>query len=133
MCLSFFQLLSWAAMNCLAHSSKVGAWGFSAIACWAQQAIAEKPQAPTFDECAKQFIAAHESSWKNDKHIAQWKSTLKNYCGPVIGKKQIDEIAIEDVLKVLTPIWTSKPETASRLRGRIEKVLGWAQPRTFSI
>jgi len=67
---------------------------------------------------------AHESSWKNDKHIAQWKSTLTSYCGP--GKKQIDEIAIEDVLKVLTPIWTSKPETASRLRGRIEKVLGWA-------
>ena len=48
------------------------------------------------------------------------------YAGPVIGNEPVDEITIEDILKVLTPIWISKPETASRLRGRLEKVLGWA-------
>jgi integrase len=91
-----------------------------------QRRLEDKPKAPTFDECAKQYIAAHESGWKNDKHIAQWKSTLRDYAGPVIGKIPIDEITIEDVLKVLKPIWITKAETASRTRGRIEKVLGWA-------
>jgi integrase len=92
----------------------------------AKRAAEQKPQAPTFDECAKQYIASHESGWKNDKHITQWKSTLRDYAGPVIGKKRVDEITVEDVLKVLKPIWVTKPETASRLRGRIDKVLGWA-------
>jgi integrase len=92
----------------------------------AKQKAEAKPKAPTFEECAKQYIQTHESGWKNDKHIAQWKSTLKTYAGPVIGKMPVDEITVEDVLKVLKPIWTKKPETATRLRGRIEKVLGWA-------
>lgn len=92
----------------------------------ADRAGDRKSSSPTFDECAKLYIAAHEAGWKNEKHIAQWKSTLRMYAGPVIGKKRVDEIAVEDVLKVLKPIWTTKPETASRLRGRIEKVLGWA-------
>src|SRR3569833_593852 len=92
----------------------------------AKRQIEEKPKAPTFDECARNYIASHESSWKNDKHVAQWKSTLKTYAGPVIGKKPVDQIIVEDVLKVLKPIWTKKVETASLLRGRIEKVLGWA-------
>jgi integrase len=92
----------------------------------AKRQIEEKAKAPSFDECAKQYIASHESSWKNDKHIAQWKSTLRDYAGPVVGKTRVDEISVEDVLKVLNPIWIKKPETASRLRGRIEKVLGWA-------
>jgi integrase len=92
----------------------------------AQRSIEQKPKAPTFDECAKQYIASHESSWKNPKHISQWKNTLRDYAGPVIGKKRVDQITVEEVLKVLKPIWIEKPETASRLRGRIEKVLGWA-------
>lgn len=92
----------------------------------AKRQVEEKAKAPSFDECAKQYVASHESGWKNDKHIAQWKSTLKSYCGPVIGKLRVDEITVEDVPKVLKPIWVEKPETASRLRGRIEKVLGWA-------
>src|SRR3954451_22666508 len=58
----------------------------------AKRHIADKPKAPTFDECAKQYIASHESGWKNDKHIAQWKSTLKTYAGPIIGKRRVDEI-----------------------------------------
>jgi integrase len=92
----------------------------------AKRKVEETPKAPTFDECAKQYIASHESGWKNEKHIAQWKSTLQTYASPVLGKMQVDEITIEDILKVLKPLWISKPETASRLRGRIEKVLGWA-------
>ena len=92
----------------------------------AKRQIETAPKAPTFDECAKNYIASHESGWKNDKHIAQWKSTLKSYCGPAIGKLRVDVITVDDVLKVLKPIWVAKPETASRLRGRIEKVLGWA-------
>ena len=92
----------------------------------AKQKAETKPKSPTFEECAKQYIQTHESGWKNDKHIAQWKSTLKTYAGPVIGKMPVDQITVEDVLSVLKPIWTTKPETATRLRGRIEKVLGWA-------
>lgn len=80
----------------------------------------------TFSECADQYMESHRAGWKNDKHIAQWESTLKTYCGPIIGRKPVNSITIEDVLRVLQPLWTSKPETASRLRGRIEKVLGWA-------
>jgi integrase len=88
-------------------------------------------KAPTFADCADKYIEAHRAGWKNDKHIAQWESTLKTYCGPIIGKKPVEAITIEDVLKVLQPIWTEKPETASRLRGRIEKVLGWATAMKF--
>ncbi|MEO7221077.1 MAG: tyrosine-type recombinase/integrase, partial [Devosia sp.] len=92
---------------------------------------ADKSKVPTFAECADRYIEAHRAGWKNDKHIAQWESTLRMYAGPVIGKKPVDQITVEDVLEVLKPIWTEKPETASRLRGRIEKVLGWATAMKF--
>ena len=87
--------------------------------------------APTFADCAEQYIESHRAGWKNDKHIAQWEGTLRMYAAPIIGKKPVDRITIDDVLKVLKPIWTEKPETASRLRGRIEKVLGWATAMKF--
>ncbi|HWA18350.1 MAG TPA: integrase arm-type DNA-binding domain-containing protein [Devosia sp.] len=90
-----------------------------------------KANVPSFAECADQYMESHRAGWKNEKHIAQWESTLKTYCGPVIGKKPVDTITIEDVLEVLKPLWTTKPETASRLRGRIEKVLGWATAMKF--
>ena len=75
----------------------------------ANKAIDEKPQAPAFYECAMQYIAAHESSWKNDKHIAQWKSTLKTYCGPVIDKTPVDEITIETPDQSVEPPVSSRP------------------------
>lgn len=85
---------------------------------------------PTFEECAREYINSHEASWKNDKHRAQWRSTLKTYAYayacPVIGKMPVNEIGIDDVLKVLKPIWTTKAPTAGNLRGRIDKTLGWA-------
>lgn len=89
---------------------------------------AVKPRAavPTFAKCAETYIESHRAGWKNAKHIDQWESTLRTYAGPIIGKKAVDQVTIEDVLRILKPIWTTKPETASRLRGRIEKVLGWA-------
>jgi integrase len=98
-----------------------------------QVAAKTKPRtkAPTFADCADKYIEAHRAGWKNAKHIDQWESTLRTYAGPVIGKKPVDQIAVEDLLKILKPIWSAKPETASRLRGRIEKVLGWATAMKF--
>jgi integrase len=85
-----------------------------------------KKSVPSFAECAEQYIESHRAGWKNEKHIAQWESTIRTYANPVLGRMQVDEVTVEDVLKVIQPIWVEKPETASRLRGRIEKVLGWA-------
>jgi integrase len=96
----------------------------------AAQAIARK-DIPSFAWCAEQYISAMEASWRNAKHRAQWESTLRMYAGPVIGKKAVDEICVDDVLRIIEPIWLSKPETASRLRGRIEKVLGWAAAKRY--
>lgn len=83
---------------------------------------------PTFGIVAGEVIASLESGWRNDKHRAQWRSTITAYCGP-IASKAVDEITTEDVLKVLQPIWTIKAEAASRLRGRIEKVLDAAKAK----
>lgn len=80
----------------------------------------------TFDDCAKQYIEAHKPSWKNKKHISQWENTIKTYASPIIGGLPIAEIDLPLVLKVLRPIWYDKTETASRLRGRLERILSWA-------
>lgn len=81
---------------------------------------------PTFRECARVYINTHESAWKNGKHRAQWRSTLETYVYPVFGNKPVDQIEISDVLKVLEPIWITKAPTAGNIRGRIDKVIGWA-------
>ena len=85
----------------------------------------------TFDECAGQYIASHQSGWRNPKHREQWGSTLKTYAYPILGGLPVAAIDAGLVLKVLQPIWTAKPETASRLRGRIESILDWATVRGF--
>lgn len=82
-----------------------------------------------FEGAARQYMEAHEKGWKNAKHAAQWRSTLKTYANPVIGKLHVRDVALGHVLKILEPIWVSKTETASRLRGRIESVLDWAKAR----
>jgi integrase len=92
--------------------------------------LGRQRKVPTFDECAKQYIAAHERSWKNGKHVAQWRSTLKTYASPVIGKLPVNSVTSDHVLRILTPIWHTKTETASRVRGRIESVLDWAASPT---
>lgn len=78
-----------------------------------------------FNDAAARYIAAHEAGWKNAKHAGQWSATLATYAAPVIGDMDVASIGTEDVMRVLTPIWTVKAETASRLRGRIENVLDW--------
>ncbi|MGD9667803.1 MAG: tyrosine-type recombinase/integrase [Hyphomicrobiaceae bacterium] len=89
-----------------------------------------QPAIPTFAEMADQVIAALEGSWRNEKHRAQWRTTLTTYCAP-IRSKPVDAIQTADVLAILSPIWRSKAETASRLRGRIEKVLDAAKAHGF--
>jgi integrase len=85
----------------------------------------------TFKQCATAFIAAKESEWKNAKHAAQWRATLTAYAYPVIGKILVRDIALPHVLQILEPIWTTKTETATRLRGRIEKVLDFATSKGY--
>ncbi len=80
----------------------------------------------TFDECAKEYIADHREEWKNPKHAQQWENTIATYATPIIGKRAISAVTTADIKRVLTPIWKTKNETASRLRGRIESVLDWA-------
>jgi integrase len=83
----------------------------------------------TFRECAEAYIAAHQAGWRNVKHRAQWSSTLAAYAYPVIGELPVSAIDTTVVLKCLEPIWKIRPETANRLRGRIESVLSWAAVR----
>ncbi|WP_175041618.1 tyrosine-type recombinase/integrase [Duganella vulcania] len=80
----------------------------------------------TFDQCAEAYVSAHKAGWKNAKHADQWTNTLSTYASPVFGKLPVAEIDTGLVVKCLTPIWETKTETASRLRGRIESILGWA-------
>src|SRR5829696_1687367 len=88
-------------------------------------AARDKPKVMTFGEAADALIGSMSSSWRNEKHCAQWKMTLTVYCEP-LRPTPVTEIGTEDVLKVLQPLWMAKPETASRLRGRIERVLDFA-------
>ena len=85
----------------------------------------------TFEQCATTYIDAHRASWKNAKHADQWTSTLKTYAYPVFDSVPVSAIDTALVMKVLEPIWTTKTETASRLRGRIESVLDWATVRGY--
>jgi integrase len=80
----------------------------------------------SFGECADQLIASMRPSWRNDKHAAQWEMTLRDYAA-ALRRLPVDKVATDDVLAVLKPLWHYKPETASRLRGRIERVLDAAK------
>ena len=85
----------------------------------------------TFDACAAAYIEAHKTSWRNEKHRDQWRNTLNSYASPVFGSLPVQAIDVALVMKVLEPIWKTKSETASRLRGRIEAVLDWATVRSY--
>ena len=85
----------------------------------------------TFKAVAEAYIAANESSWRNAKHRQQWRNTLATYVYPVIGDMPVADIGTAHVLKILEPIWLEKPETASRIRGRIEAVLDAAKAREY--
>lgn len=95
--------------------------------------IARQEAAMTFDECAIAYIKSHEAGWRNVKHAEQWRNTLATYASPVIGRMLVADVGTSHVLKVLThdDLWTTKNETASRLRGRIENILDWARVRGY--
>ncbi len=97
----------------------------------ARAAAATASGIPSFREAAEKYIAAHADSWRNPKHRQQWTNTLVTYAYPIIGGMSVADIAVGDVLRVLEPIWREKPETASRLRGRIETVIDWAIARDY--
>ncbi|MBY5473580.1 tyrosine-type recombinase/integrase [Rhizobium leguminosarum] len=82
---------------------------------------------PTFKVAAEAVHAEHKASWKNEKHANQWINTLIQYAVPVIGNMRVDRIDTPDVLKVLAPIWLTKPETARRVRQRLSTVFDWAK------
>jgi integrase len=88
-------------------------------------------KAITFKECADNYIKAHRAGWRNGKHAAQWGATLATYAEPIIGALPVQAIDTTLVLKILEPIWTAKPETAGRVRGRIESILDWAKAREY--
>jgi len=90
-------------------------------------ARAAEAQAVTFGMAAAEYIATHKAGWKNEKHGQQWENTIATYANPIIGAKSVALVSTEDVLKILKPIWTTKTETASRLRSRIELILSYAK------
>lgn len=87
---------------------------------------AQQARGLTFNDAVDRYLAAKLDAFKNAKHRAQWRMTLETYAGPELGPMLVGDITLQDVLRVLQPIWRSKTETASRLRGRIEAVLAWA-------
>jgi hypothetical protein len=92
---------------------------------------AEPGAIPTFSTCAADFIRAHRKGWKNTKHARQWVRTLKTYARPVIGKRSVDAVSTQDILEILSPIWTTKTETAKRVQGRFENVLDFAAAHKY--
>ena len=95
----------------------------------ARQAL--KATQKTFADCAKAYIEAHSDSWRNAKHRAQWPSTFETYVYPTMGTVMVGEVTQAHVMAVLLPIWKTKTQTATRLRGRIEQVLAWATAAGF--
>jgi integrase len=93
----------------------------------------EAARGMTFDACAAAYLDAHKDSWRNAKHREQWRNTLGSYAGPVFGSLPVQAVDLTLVMKALEPIWKAKPETASRLRGRIEAVLDWAKVRGYRV
>ncbi len=88
--------------------------------------LASKATQKTFRQCATLFIDAKAPEFKNAKHLSQWTATLQTYVFPVMGELLVCDVGLPHVLDVLSPIWTKKTETATRVRGRIEAVLDWA-------
>ncbi len=95
------------------------------------QLRAEQASAVTFEEAAHALIKSKTPEWRSAKHAAQWASTLEKYAFPAIGAMHVQDVKQVHILSILEPIWTTKTETASRLRGRIENVLDWARARGF--
>ncbi|MFC4270596.1 tyrosine-type recombinase/integrase [Sneathiella chungangensis] len=96
-----------------------------------RQSRLETAKTVTFRFCANEYIRLNRAGWRNPRQAKQWESSLRTYAFPVLGDLPVDKIDIGLVLRVLEPIWQTKAETASRVRGRIESVLDWAKARKF--
>lgn len=96
-----------------------------------RQASLAAAQSVTFKHSAERYIASHAAGWRNPKHKAQWTATLEAYAFPVFGDVPVQAVDVGLITKVLEPIWATKSETASRVRGRIEAVLDWAKARGY--
>jgi integrase len=88
-------------------------------------------KAMTFDQCRDAYANSHRTGWRSARHAAQWKQSLETYTTPVFGRLPVQAIDVGLVMKALEPIWTAKPETAGRVRGRIEAVLDWAKAHHY--
>jgi integrase len=88
-------------------------------------------KAMSFDDCAAAYIAAHRAGWRNAKHGSQWANTIVTYCSPVFGKLPVQLVDVGLVMKAIEPLWATKPETAGRVRGRVERILDWAKVRGY--
>jgi hypothetical protein len=116
------------------EARKLKAQGKDPIAVRGAQQAQERVEAArsvTFRHCAKTYISARAAGWKNAKTNAQWEAALEAYAMPVIGDLPVQAVDVALVHKVLEPIWSSKTETASRVRGRIEAILDWAKVRGY--
>ena len=91
----------------------------------------EAAKAKSFKDCAEAYMKSIGAEWKNAKHASQWRNTLATYVYPKFGNLPAQAVDVGMVMDVLEPIWTSKPETAGRVRGRIESVLDWATARKY--
>lgn len=85
----------------------------------------------TFDKCTAAYIKAQAPGWSNEKHVEQWRSTIKDYCSPVFGAMPVGQVDTALVMQVIEPLWYEITETASRVRGRIESILSWAIVRGY--
>ena len=93
--------------------------------------LVEAAHSRTFKECATAYVASHEAGWRNRQSHAQWTQSLRDYVYPHLGDVAVSDVDTTLVLATLEPIWKTKPETASRVRGRIEAVLDWAKARGY--
>src|SRR5262249_11980904 len=115
----------------LARAPELAAQGRSYLAQGINPRHARRPSdAAMFGEYADRVIESMRPAWRNSKHAAQWAMTLRKYAAP-LRLLSVDKITTDDVVSVLKPIWGEKPETASRLRGRIERVLDAAKAQGF--
>lgn len=112
-----------------AEARKLAKQGIDPLEARKAAEVAEKAAVTTFREAALDYIESHRAGWRNAKHGQQWANTLAQYVYPKFGDMPVGEVSTEDVLGALKPIWTDKPETASRVRNRIELVLDAARAK----
>ena len=112
-----------------ADARKLTRQGFDPIEARKADGMASKGM--TFDKAAAAYIQAHKAGWRGARTAHRWQSELERYAYPAFGKRDVATVAVDDVLRVLAPIWATKNETASKVRERIEAVLDWAGAKGY--